>query len=179
MSMPNRFLAWAAMFCVQASIALGQESPGLGQPVDHAEISAVDFTIMPDGEGLPDGGGDATRGAEVYQRYCFACHGEGGTGGINDRLVGGQGSLASDAPVKTIGSYWPYATTLFDYIRRAMPYQSPGILSDDQVYALTAYLLFLNDIIAEDTVLDAETLPAIEMPNRDNFDWAYGSSAGE
>lgn len=160
-----------------AASAQGQESPGLGQPVGHDAVSAVDFTIMPDGEGLPAGRGDARAGRGLYGQYCLACHGENGVNGANDRLVGGHGSLATDQPVKTIGSYWPYATTLFDYIRRAMPYQSPGILTDDQVYALTAYLLFLNDVIEEDREINAETLPAVSMPNRDGFDWAY--SAGE
>jgi cytochrome c len=164
-----------ALLGLGAALVHGQEPPGLGQPVGHDAVGAVDFTIMPDGEGLPGGRGDATIGAGLYRQYCLACHGEGGTGGVNDVLVGGHGSLASDRPIKTIGSYWPYATTLFDYIRRAMPYQSPGILSDDQVYSLTAYLLFLNDVIDEDMELDAQTLPAVEMPNRDNFDWAYSS----
>lgn len=166
-------LASLALAGLAAPIVLGQGTPGLGAPAGHAEVSRVDFTIMPDGEGLPDGSGNATVGAEVYRQYCLACHGRGGAGGVNDRLVGGHGSLTTDEPVKTIGSYWPYATTLFDYIRRAMPYQSPGMLTDDQVYALTAYLLYLNEIIDEDTELDADTLAAVEMPNRDNFDWAY------
>jgi len=105
--------------------------------------------------------------------YCLACHGEGGQGATNDRLVGGHGSLASDSPIKTVGSYWPYATTLFDYIRRAMPFTLPGSLTDEQAYALTAYLLELNGIIDEDTVINAQTLPAVEMPNRDGFVWAW------
>ncbi len=166
-----------ALLAIGASIAAGQESPGLGRPVDHDAIEAVSFTIMPDGEGLPVGSGNATAGAALFRQHCMACHGEGGSGGINDTLVGGRGSLASDQPVKTIGSYWPYATTLFDYIRRAMPYQSPGILSDDDVYSLTAYLLFVNDVIDEDIEIDATSLPAVEMPNRQGFDWAY--SEGE
>jgi mono/diheme cytochrome c family protein len=171
----NSWVVAAALVLV-APMGQGQESPGLGRPASHADVTAVDFTIMPDGEGLPDGSGNPSDGAELYTQYCLACHGEGGTGGVNDVLVGGHGSLVTDAPVKTIGSYWPYATTLFDYIRRAMPYQSPGILTDDQLYALTAYLLYLNDVIDEDTVLDAHSLPAVEMPNRDNFDWAYSPS---
>ncbi len=170
--MRNVWIAIAALVLI-APMSQGQESPGLGWPASDSDVAAVDFTIMPDGEGLPDGSGNPTDGAALYTQYCLACHGDGGTGGANDVLVGGHGSLVTDAPVKTIGSYWPYATTLFDYIRRAMPYQSPGILLDDQVYALTAYLLFLNDVIDENTVLDARSLLAVEMPNRDNFDWAY------
>ena len=174
MSTPER-LACIVLLGIVAGSAHAQETPGLGRPLGHADVGRVDFTIMPDGEGLPDGSGDAATGAELYRHHCLACHGDGGTGGVNDVLVGGRGSLASDRPVKTIGSYWPYATTLFDYIRRAMPYQTPGILTDDQVYALTAYLLFLNGIVDEDAELDAETLPGVVMPNRDNFDWAYSS----
>jgi len=168
-----RPLACIALIGFGVPIAGAQQSPGLGEPVSHEEVSQVDFTIMPDGEGLPNGSGNAVVGGELYQQYCLACHGESGRGGINDVLVGGRGSLTTDQPVKTIGSFWPYATTLFDYIRRAMPYQSPGVLSDEQIYSLTAYLLFLNDIISEEMELNAENLPAVVMPNRDNFDWAY------
>ena len=104
---------------------------------------------------------------------CIACHGEKGTGGINDALAGGRGTLASDAPKKTIGSYWPYATTVLDYVRRAMPLQAPGTLSDDDLYAVTAYLLYVNGIIGEDASMDAESLPDVKMPNADGFSWAY------
>ena len=128
---------------------------------------------MPDGEGLPAGSGNAKAGTSVYVANCMACHGEKGVGGVNDTLVGGHGTLTSDRPQKTIGSYWPYATTLFDYVRRAMPYQTPGSLENNELYAVTAYLLHLNGIIEEDKILNAETLPEIEMPNRDNFVWAY------
>ena len=147
-------------------------APQLGRPLTDAEVVAVDFSVMPDGAGLPPGSGDAVQGELVYRQHCLACHGERGRDGINDRLAGGAGSLTSAAPVKTVGSYWPYATTLFDYIRRAMPYQSPGVLTDDQLYAVTAYVLHLNDILARDEVLDAERLPALEMPNRGGFVWA-------
>jgi cytochrome c len=172
MSMPERS-ASLALLALVTTLVQAQETPRLGVPAAPEDVSRVDFTVMPDGEGLPDGSGNAMIGAGLYRQHCLACHGEGGTDGTNDRLAGGHGSLATSRPVKTIGSYWPYATTLFDYIRRAMPYQSPGILSDDQVYSLTAYLLFLNDIVGEDAVLDADTLAAVEMPNRDQFDWAY------
>jgi S-disulfanyl-L-cysteine oxidoreductase SoxD len=105
----------------------------------------------------------------VYDQNCEACHGPNGQGGIKDRLVGGQGTLASDMPIKTVGSYWPYATTLFDYIHRAMPYQGPGSLSIDDTYAVAAYILSLNGILPADGRLDKSTLPAIKMPNRDGF----------
>ena len=109
------------------------------------------------------------RGKSVYAENCEACHGPNGQGGIKDRLVGGQGSLATDNPIKTVGSYWPYATTLFDYIHRAMPYQAPGSLSVDDTYAVAAYILDLNGILPSDGKLDRNTLPAIKMPNRDGF----------
>jgi cytochrome c len=132
-------------------------------------------SIPPDGTGLPPGRGTPAQGAVIYAQKCQNCHGEKGGGQPNDRLVGGQGTLASKAPVRTIGSYWPYATTLFDYVRRAMPYTQSHSLTDDEVYAVTAYLLHLNGIIAETSVMDAETLPKVRMPNRENFILAYPS----
>ena len=148
------------------------QSPGLGKPLSDAEVAQIDFTVMPDGAGLPDGAGHAIQGAVLYEKYCLACHGIGGEQGINDRLAGGHGSLVEAAPVKTIGSYWPYATTVFDFIRRSMPYNAPGTLSDDDVYALTAYLLNINNVIDESVVMNARTLPAVRMPNHENFRWA-------
>jgi S-disulfanyl-L-cysteine oxidoreductase SoxD len=124
---------------------------------------------LPDGAGLPQGAGTVAQGKSVYENNCEACHGAKGVGGIKDRLVGGQGTLATDKPIKTVGSYWPYATTLFDYIRRAMPYTNPGSLSADDTYSVAAYLLYLNGILPEDGKLDRATLPNIRMPNRDGF----------
>jgi len=172
MSTPER-LTCAFIIWLLASMVCAQDPPALGTPVSDDELAQIDFTIMPDGGGLPDGSGNAVTGAETYRQYCFACHGAGGAGGINDVLVGGHGSLVTERPVKTIGSYWPYATTLFDYIRRAMPYQSPGVLSDNEIYSLTAYLLYLNGILDEDVEISSGTLPGVEMPNRDNFVWVY------
>jgi len=125
------------------------------------------------GAGLPPGSGTATQGAEVYKTKCIACHGPDGANGVNDRLVGGQGTLTSAAPVKTIGSYWPYATTVFDYVRRAMPYPAPHSLTDAETYAVTAYLLHLNGIIGTDDVMDATSLPKVKMPNRSGFSSAF------
>jgi cytochrome c len=153
--------------------ASADEAPNLGKPVDAATLANIDYTILPDGDGLPVGSGTARQGAEVFQQHCVACHGEGGSGGVNDALVGGQGSLASDSPRKTVGSYWPYATTVFDYIRRAMPIQAPGTLTTDEIYSVTAYILFMNGIVAEDAALTADTLPQVTMPNRDGFIWDY------
>jgi S-disulfanyl-L-cysteine oxidoreductase SoxD len=145
------------------------EGPSLGVPVSAAEIAAMDVSIGPDGAGLPPGSGTPKQGAEVYAAKCVACHGSEGANGINDRLVGGHGTLTSAAPVKTIGSYWPYATTVFDYVRRAMPYPAPHSLSDAEAYAVTAYLLHLNGIIGADDVMDAASLPKVRMPNRGGF----------
>lgn len=151
----------------------GQEGPNLGIEATPEEIAGWDISIGADGEGLPPGSGTPSEGASVFAAKCAACHGPQGEGLLNDRLVGGQGSLTTDSPVMTIGSYWPYVTTVFDYVRRAMPYQTPHTLTDDETYAITAHLLHLNGIIGADDIMDAQTLPAIEMPNRDGFDSAY------
>ncbi len=157
---------------IYCSAALADENPGLGEAMDADEIAAVSFTVLPDGTGLPPGSGDASAGEEIYRANCLACHGEGGVDGINDRLVGGRGSISSPKPLKTVGSYWPYATTLFDYIRRAMPFQTPGSLSADEVYSVTAYVLYMNEIVERNQKIDADSLPQVKMPNRDNFRWA-------
>jgi cytochrome c len=140
-----------------------------GRPATPAEIELWDIDVRPDGPGLPEGSGTAAHGKEVYQQNCEACHGPNGEGGLFDRLAGGQGTLASDKPVKTVGSYWPYATTLFDYIRRAMPYPAPGSLGANDTYAVVAYILGLNGILPADGKLDQQALPKIKMPNRDGF----------
>lgn len=163
----------AGLIALAASLALAgnamAEGPGLGQEVDPADIAAWDISIAPDGVGLPAGSGSVAAGAEIYAARCASCHGKTGTEGPVDPLAGGIGSLASDAPVKTVGSFWPYATTLFDYTRRAMPYEAPQSLSADELYAVTAYVLHLNGIVEADAVLDAAGLDAIEMPNKDGF----------
>jgi cytochrome c len=133
------------------------------------EIKLWDIDVRPDGKGLPEGRGTAAQGKSVYEENCEGCHGPNGQGGIKDRLAGGQGTLASDAPIKTVGSFWPYATTLFDYIDRAMPYQDPGSLSIDDTYAVVAYILSLNGISPADAKLDNNSLPKVKMPNRDGF----------
>lgn len=140
-----------------------------GRPASPAEIGLWNIDVRPDGAGLPGGSGGVARGASVFAENCAACHGEAGQGGIGGPLVGGIGTLASDHPVKTVGSFWPYATTLFDYVRRAMPYPAPGTLSDDDSYAVSAYILSLNGIIPPDAVLDRQTLPKVQMPNRAGF----------
>jgi S-disulfanyl-L-cysteine oxidoreductase SoxD len=147
-----------------ASGGPGYRGPfGIGRVPSEAEIKARDIAVGPDGEGLPPGRGTVSAGEQVYQAKCMACHGPTGTEGPMDKLVG------ETLPVKTIGSFWPYATTVFDYIRRAQPFNQPGSLTDDEVYAVTAWLLFRNQIIAADQVIDRETLPHVRMPNRNGF----------
>src|SRR5258708_24470000 len=140
-----------------------------GRPARPDEIKLWDIDVRPAGKGLPEGSGTVAHGKEVYQAYCAACHGPNGQGGITDRLAGGQGTLGSDKPIKTVGTYWPYATTLFDYIRRARPYQAPGSISGDDTYAFTAYILKLNEILPADAKLDKDSLPKVKMPNRDGL----------
>lgn len=145
------------------------DGPNLGKPVSAAEIVAWDSSIMPDGTGLPPGSGTATQGAQIYAQKCVACHGENGRGGISTALVAKGPITSINAAEKTIANFWPYATTLFDYIRRAMPWQQPKSLTSDEVYALTAYMLALNKLIGENDTVNAETLPKVKMPNRDGF----------
>jgi mono/diheme cytochrome c family protein len=176
---------WAALLMVTSvtiSGALAQmPTYGVGRAPTAEELKAWDLTIPPDGQGLPPGQGTAVLGKPVYAERCAACHGENGDDPKYRALVGGRGPLTSaelsenldwvlgGKPVLTIGRFWPYATTLWSYINRAQPFDEPGSLTHDQVYAVTAYLLYLNGIIGEADVLDAGTLPAVKMPNRNGF----------
>jgi cytochrome c len=159
--------------CAGTPQTTSSKPPALGTPVGAAEVARWDISIPPSGAGLPAGSGTARQGEKVYEQKCLACHGPKGAGKPADALVGGVGSLASKAPVRTVGSYWPYATTLFDYVRRAMPITNPLSLTNDEVYAVTAYVLSLNGIVGEDAVMNAQSLPQVKMPNRDGFvsDW--------
>ena len=167
--MRNRsFLPLLALLALGAQPALGQ-TYGLGRPASSEQAAAWDITVGPEGRELPEGSGSAAEGAQVYEVRCKECHGDQGMGGDHAALVGNPEQLKQTPPLKTVGSYWPYATTLFDYTRRAMPFEEPGTLSADQVYAVTAYILHLNGLVAEDDVLDRESLPRVVMPNRDGF----------
>src|SRR5512134_1568350 len=173
----ERRLAAAVASLAWLACAAAQEGPGLGVPATPEQVAGWDVSIGPDGAGLPPGSGTAAAGKVVYDAKCLACHGVDGAGQPNDRLVGGEGTLREAAPVRTIGSYWPYATTVFDYVRRAMPYMQPHSLTDDEVYAVTAYLLQLNGLIGAGDEMNARTLPAVRMPNVGNFVPVYRSPA--
>lgn len=171
---PDRlFLGLGAAVLLASAAPAAVPSPNLGRPVDPAALAAMDISIPPDGRGLPPGSGAAEQGAAIFAAKCQSCHGAAGVGGPNDRLTGGVGSLASPKPVKTVASYWPYATTVFDYIRRAMPITAPQSLTNEEAYALTAYLLSVDGIVPKDASIDAQSLPQVRMPNRDGFvSWA-------
>ena len=163
----------ALAFGVGAALA---QAPKLGKPITEADVQSWDISILPDGRGLPAGNGSPAQGAKIYAEKCAACHGEAGKGGIAPfypALVGGEPLTNGIETAKTIANYYAYATTVFDYIRRAMPYNQPRSLTGDEVYALTAYILSLNKLIGENDVMDAKTLPQVKMPNRDNFILPY------
>jgi S-disulfanyl-L-cysteine oxidoreductase SoxD len=170
--MPTRRIELAAfaialLLCVTSAKA--QSPYGIGRIAAPAEIAGWNIDVGDDGSNLPPGSGTVSHGREVFDQQCAACHGAKGEGGIGDQLVGGRGTLATPKPVRTVGSYWPYAPTLFDYIRRAMPQNAPQSLSNDDVYAVSAYILNLNGLLPAGATLDAETLRAVKMPNSGMF----------
>jgi cytochrome c len=171
-------LAALASVSSMGAVMLAQNVPsgrlGIGRAATAEEVRALDIDVMPDGTGLPPGRGTAAEGAATYASKCASCHGKSGEGGPFDRLVGrdaGDGFAFGNDPrlVKTIGNYWPYATTLYDYTARTMPFAQPGTLSANEVYGLVAYLLALNKIVPEDAVMDQASLPKVVMPARDRF----------
>jgi len=156
------------------SAALAADGPKFGKPISEADAAAWDISIGPDGVGLPAGSGTPAQGAMVYAAKCAACHGPKGEGGMGPRLVGGAGTLAAPAvPVQTVGSYWPYATTVFDYVRRTMPWNQPKTLTNDEVYAVTAYILNMNGVVKDGEAMNKDTLAKVRMPNRDGFTELY------
>ena len=168
-----KMLFRAAILSVSMLASAAGADSGFSEAATAADIERVYLSILPDGENLPEGSGTATQGKAVYEIYCVACHGMHGEGTLADKLVGGRGTLDSDSPVKTVGSYWPYATTVFNYIRRSMPYTAPMSLTNEEYYAITAFILNKNDIISADKVLDKNSLPDVQMPNRDGFVNSY------
>jgi len=159
------------------SVASAQTS--FSEPATAEDIALVNLSIDTNGQNLPDGSGTAEQGKPLYDAHCASCHGVDGEGTLANKLVGGHGTLGTDAPVKTVGSYWPYATTLFDYSRRTMPYMTPMSLSNDDYYAITAYILNMNDVIADDAVMDKSSLAEIVMPNREGFLNSYPDMPGK
>jgi cytochrome c len=178
--MPDRRAPCAAAFAallLAAAAARAGEDYGLGRPASPAEIAQWDIDVAPDGTGLPPGQGSVREGEAVFAARCASCHGDRGQGGPMDRLAGGAGTIATKKPVKTVGSFWPYATTLFDFVRRAMPFDAPQSLSAADAYAVCAYVLHLNGLLPADATLDAKSLPEVRMPDRDAFVSAYKPEA--
>jgi cytochrome c len=163
---PSLVLVIALAFCSGTALA---QSPRLGKPIPEADVAAWDISAMPDGTGLPPGSGTPAQGAKIYVEKCVACHGENGTGKPFAALVGGAPLTSGIETPKTIANFWGYSTIVFDFVRRAMPFQQPRTLSNDEVYALTAYILALNKIIGDNDTMNAQTLPKVRMPNRDGF----------
>ena len=173
MSMPDkrmrsRFPVAALLGGIALAASAAPEGPRLGKPLSAAKIAELDINIFPDGGGLPPGKGTAGEGKRIYDAQCATCHGIKGSGGSAGELAGGS-VLDGPHPDQTVGNYWPYATTIFDFVRRSMPLHAPRSLSDEQVYAVTAYLLHINGLIGETTEVNAKTLPEIRMPNREGF----------
>lgn len=169
MNKARLFILCAAIAVVTAAVA---QTPSykLGRPATAEEIRKRDISVAPDGSGLPVGHGTVTQGRHDYQMLCANCHGDHGQGVTQyPALVGGRGTLRSKDPVLTVGSYWPYATTVWDYIHRTMPYPRPGSLTPDETYAVTGFILYLNGIVDEKAELNETTLPRVKMPNRDGF----------
>ena len=166
---PKRAVLTASLLFAMTTGASLAETPNLGKPIDEAAIAAWDISILPDGTGLPKGSGTPEQGAPIFAEKCSGCHGENGKGGEANALISDRELIGISAAQKTIKNFWPYSTTVFDFIRRAMPFQMPHSLTDDEVYALTAYILAGNKLIGPDDAMDAQTLPKVKMPYRDNF----------
>jgi cytochrome c len=166
---PKRAIFTASLLLAMMADASLAETPNLGKPIDEAAIAAWDISILPDGTGLPKGSGTPAQGAVIFADKCAACHGDNGRGGPAAAVVDDREIVGISAAQKTIKNFWPYSTTIFDFIRRAMPFQMPRSLADDEVYALTAYILAENKLIGAGDMMDAQTLPKVKMPNRDNF----------
>ena len=164
----SRSVAVLIALALSATAAFAQ-APNLGKPISPADMAAWDISILPDGTGLPPGSGTPAQGSRIYAEKCSMCHGANGKGGLAAALIGGEPLTSGIDTPKTIANFWPYATTLFDFTRRAMPWPKPRTLTNDEVYALTAYILRLNNLIGENDVMNGDTLPKVRMPNREGF----------
>jgi S-disulfanyl-L-cysteine oxidoreductase SoxD len=168
MSMPDFTIATCVFALAIGVGSVRAENPHLGKPISQGDLAEWDINILPDGTNLPPGSGKAAEGAKIFAEKCVFCHGDNGQGGRAARLIGGPAKASLDGG-KTIANYWPYATTLFDFIRRAMPFTQPRSLTDNEVYSLVGFILAQNKLIGEDDEMNAATLPKVRMPNRDNF----------
>ena len=169
--MCKKFLLSALLLVVSTHtlVVSSQEGVKLGVPISEEDLTQFDLIAGPDGSGFPPGSGTARQGKEVYDRNCAVCHGPNGEGTSGNTIIVGGDMQSEGPPLRTVGSYWPHASTLFDFIRRAMPAIAPKSLTNQQVYQVTAYVLYMNNIIAQDTEIDATNLSDIEMPNADGF----------
>jgi cytochrome c len=169
--MCKKFLLSALLLVVSTHtlVVSSQEGVKLGVPISEEDLTQFDLIAGPDGSGFPPGSGTARQGKEVYDRNCGVCHGPNGEGTSGNTIIVGGDMQSEGPPLRTVGSYWPHASTLFDFIRRAMPAIAPKSLTNQQVYQVTAYVLYMNNIIAQDTEIDATNLSDIEMPNADGF----------
>ena len=166
----HKHLALLAAVALASSAVMAEESPNLGRVATPEEIASYDIDASPDGSGLPPGSGTAKQGEAVYADKCLGCHGPKGLNGPVMQLVGGAGTIGVEKkPLKTVGSFWPYATSVFAYTRRSMPFYNSKSLSNDELYATTAYVLYLIGLVGENDVMNAQTLPKVQMPNRDGF----------
>jgi len=168
---PRKLISALALagFCSAVFVSSAQESVRLGTPVSEADLAGFDLIAEPSGVGFPSGSGTAAQGKTIFESRCAACHGLNGEGNSAATVIGGGDMPSDDTPLRTVGSYWPYASTVFDFIRRAMPADAPKSLSDEEAYQVAAYVLYLNGLVGENEVLNAETLPQIRMPNADGF----------
>ena len=170
---PRLMIAALAALTLAETAAAAEisKAPHLGTPMTADNLAKWDLTIFPDGRGLPEGKGTPADGKPIFDKHCANCHGAAGRGGTAEELVSEPGGFKDEAASKAIGPYWPFATTLFDFTRRSMPPNAPGSLTPDQLYAVTAYLLAANKVIGEADEMNAHSLAAVKMPNRDGFDW--------
>lgn len=173
MSMHKQIIGMLILSTMAISSAADLEGPGLGKSASEEMIMLRNLNVYPDGTGLPTGKGTVAEGQKIFAAQCAVCHGERGIGGSAEELSGGEQGLTGEYPDKTIGTYWPYATTLFDFIRRSMPLPAPGSLSDNDIYAVTAYLLHVNEVLPEDASIGKHNLAQVKMPNHDGFIWIY------
>tara|TARA_B100000575_G_C22695173_1_gene421017 strand:- start:46 stop:582 length:537 start_codon:yes stop_codon:yes gene_type:complete len=167
----RKLLRAGALLGCSATVMVGtaQEQVKLGQAITEASLAEFDLIAAPGGSGFPDGSGTARQGKKIFENRCAACHGSNGEGYSAATLLVGGDMRSANSPLRTVGSYWPYSSTVFDFIRRAMPANAPKSLTNEETYQVAAYVLYLNGLVAEDEIMNAETLPRVRMPNAKGF----------